>query len=370
LKLDKLSTTILILLICLPNLLQTTDFAIYYTLDDSTKIGLTGIPYASYATDKGSNVGISLLLFEKNTLNPIPSGRDFRLRLDGEWSTQSEKTFSLDTGIPLWQRNQKLNLKLQYKINEKDFLGLGNTDKNILSHFTKEQYILRGNWLKYFSNYFNAGVAFDFSGYENSKFKDIDSDTNIPNIHGLDYFYRAVGLGAVLCYSDRLPNNFPTTGSYFISQFTIYDHKIHSDFDFFTLNTEYQYFLPLGEHVIANQILSINTSKKTPYHYLAEQGNAYMMRGYPTGRFIDNHLLAAQTEYRSPFIFWRVSAVTFVASAISYKSKKDILLQNIHLTGGGGIRIAVDRDERINIRADAAISNEGYEIYLKFAEAF
>jgi len=358
-----------LLLILLPSLLFGRDFATYYTIDDSTKIGLTGIPYASFSTDKGTSMGLSLLLFEKNTLSPIQSGRDFRLRLDGEYTTQKERTFSIDTGIPILQREQKINLKLQYKILERDFLGLGNTDKNILNHFTREHYIFKGNWLKYFSNHLSTGLAVDISGYHNSKFG-IPVDSTQHNIVGFDHFYRAVGLGAVICYSDRLPNNFPTTGSFFMSQFTLYDKDIQSDYDFFTVETEYHYFQPLGEHVLANQILSKNTSKGTPYHFLTEQGNAYLMRGYPTGRFLDNHLFAVQTEYRSPIIFWRVSTVAFIASAISYQGKKDIIGKNIHLTGGGGIRIAVDKGERINLRADVGISNEGYEIYLRFAEAF
>jgi len=358
-----------IIILFLPSILFSRDYAIYYPIDDSTKIGLTGMPYASYSTDKGTSMGLSLIMFEKNTLTPIQSGRDFRLRLDGEFSTEKEQTFSVDTSIPIRQREQKINLKLQYKSNEKDFLGLGNTDKNILNHFTKEQYVFKGNWLKYFSDYLSSGLAIDASGYKNSKFSD-PIDTSQHKIKGFDHFYRAIGLGALVRYSDRLPNNFPTSGLFFTSQFTLYDKVIKSDFNFFTVETEYHFFLPIGEHILANQILSVNTSKDTPYHYLAEQGNAYLMRGYSTGRFLDNNLLAAQTEYRSPFIFWRMSAVAFVASAISYQDKDDIVPKNIHLTGGGGLRIAVDKDERINLRADVGISKEGYEVYLKFAEAF
>jgi len=361
----------LLFLLLLPPLLYGSDYALYYTVNDSLQIGLSGMPYASYSTDKGTSGGLSIILFERNTARHIKSGQHFHSRLDGEVSDKGERSLSIDTGFPLYNRGHKVSLKLMYKTNEKDFYGLGNTANNILNHFTKEQYVFKGNWLKLFTNNVRAGLAWDVSGYENSAFETTPMALyNNRKLYGFDSYYTARGVGGTLVYSDKLPNNFPATGNFFQSQLLVYSKEIGSDFNFFSWESEYHYFLPLGEHILANQIVSMNTFEQTPYHYLTEQGNAYLMRGYGTGRFIDKHLFAVQTEYRSPILFWRVSAVGFVASALSYKSSRDVMVKNVHLTGGGGFRFAIDKGERINLRADVGVSNEGYMVYLKFGEAF
>jgi len=361
----------LLFLLLLPPFLCANDYALYYTVNDSLQIGLSGIPYAAYSTDKGASGGLSIILFERNTAQHIKSGQHFRLRLDGEVSTKEERSFSIDTGIPLFNRGHKVSLDLMYKTNQKDFYGLGNTPQNILNHFTKEQYVFKGNWIKLISNNLKAGVAWDVSGYENSAFESPPVALyGNRKLYGFDSYYTTRGVGAVVVYSDKLPNNFPASGNFFQSQFLVYSKEIDSDYDFFTWESEYHYFLPLGEHIIANQIVSKNTFEQTPYHYLTEQGNANLMRGYSTGRFIDKHLFAVQTEYRSPIFFWRISAVGFVSTALTYKSTRDVMVKNIHVTGGGGLRIAVDKAERINLRADVGVSSEGYMVYLKFGEAF
>jgi hypothetical protein len=167
-----------------------------------------------------------------------------------------------------------------------------------------------------------------------------------------------------------MPNNFPENGFLYKNQVLFYDKKINSDKKFIILNQEIHYFRSVQNHIIANQIIANNTFNDRPYHYLPEQGGSNIMRGLRTGRYIDNHFLGAQTEYRSPYIFWRVSGVCFVASGLSYKGINDFHSKNINLTGGFGVRFALDKSERINLRGDIGYSKEGYQIYLKFGEAF
>jgi hypothetical protein len=343
------------------------ELALYYTVSDSLRIGITGAPYISYSSDKGSSFGLSVIFFEKNESLHTKSGSDFRMRLDGEFSTNDERSFSIDSEIPLSNRTQKLTFRAEYKIAQSSFYGIGGaTDNVVLSRFKREQYRFQGRWTGEIKSNIKAGLAWDFSGYRNFEHSDLPA----CDIAGFIGWYRAIGMGGVLIYDGRSPNNFPTDGMYYKSQLLLYDSIWFSNHDFATLSQEYKRYFPLRQHVIAYQLLSENTLGDRPYHYLAQQGNAYLMRGYTTGRFLDNNFLGGQVEYRSPIFFWRVSGVSFVACGMSYSSISDLGCEKINITGGFGLRFAVDKSERVNLRADIGFSKEGSQIYLKFGEAF
>jgi len=350
------------------------EYALYYPVNDSLQIGLFGAPYASYSSESGINLGLSILLFEKNLSQNIVAGQYFRMRVDAEYSLEDERGFSIDGKFPIRSfdtenknKNQMLSFDISYKSAPKTFYGVGgNTNTKDLTNYRKEHYRFEGNWLIALLHNIHVGVAWDISGYKN---KEID-EAKKGYKFGFDHFYRAFGMGTVLVLNTKTPNNFPQKGIFYKNELMIYDKALISDFDFITLKQEFHYFLPISHHVVANQIVSHNTFKNRPFHYLTEQGGANLMRGFHTGRYLDNQFLGAQTEYRSPIFFWRVSGVCFLASGISYKGKQDFSSENLHFTGGVGLRFAIDKKERVNIRADIGFSNEGRQIYLKFNEAF
>lgn len=358
----------ILLLLSLPLCLFSKEYALYYNVGDSLRIGITGAPYASYSSEKGVNIGLSVFLFEKNSSKQIIPGQDFKLRLDGDFTFEDEKSFYIGGNIPLRSKNHRINVDLRYKTSPQDFFGIGaNTDKNNIISFTKEYYKFTGNWLKQYSDNRSYGLAWDISGYKNNDFDSLKTDIKI---NGFDNFYRTTGLGLVFVYNSKTPNNFPKSGFFYKNQFMIYDKKINSDYDFLTLKQEFHYFHLIDNHIIANQIVSENTFNNVPFHYYTEQGSSTLMRGYKTGRFLEKHFIGAQTEYRSPFIFWRVSGVAFLSSGFSYKSSSDLNNNNLHFAGGFGFRFALDKEERVNLRADIGFSNEGKQIYFKFGESF
>ena len=231
-------------------------------------------------------------------------------------------------------------------------------------------YKFLGNWEKSLPRNTKIGIAWDFSGQENKPGGEIDNGNVYCYPLGFTGFYRTAGIGPLFIITTKNPDNFPTNGIYFESKLLFYDQKIGSDFNFTTWSEELQLFFPINTHVIANQILYHNTFHEIPFHYYPQQGSSTMMRGYTSGRFLEKQFLGIQSEYRSPIIFKRISAVTFVSSAMSYRTITEARKEYIHFTGGLGFRLALDRKERINARADIGFSKDGYQMYLKFGEAF
>jgi hypothetical protein len=346
--------------------LNATEYAIYYTLDDSLKIGITGSPFMAFSSDKGTSAGAKILFFEKNTHISQKSGNDFKLKLDAEMSNKKEISTSIDMQIPILKKNDIIRTYMLYKENENDFYGFGgNTANIILTKYNKKQYRLNLDYLHSLKNDIKLGIATDISGYKNTENEQINQI-----IRGLNSFYRAVGLGAMILFQDKKPNNFPTQGSLFCSKFLIYNKDVFSNYNFQTLQSEYQHFFPIENHILAFQAVSNNTFGNLPLNYYPTQGNAYLMRGVATDRYMNEQYLATQIEYRSPILFWRLSGVTFCSSAISYSGINDFKTENIHLSEGLGLRIALDKTERVNLRADIGFYKNEQQIYLKFSEAF
>ena len=101
-------------------------------------------------------------------------------------------------------------------------------------------------------------------------------------------------------------------------------------------------------------------------------GGESLMRGYYLGRYRDNHLLAAQLEYRIlPFKFSkRWGASVFMATGQVFSQNNKFQFKNLLPTGGAGLRFLVFPEKDIYTRVDVAFTQEGRGIYFFIGEAF
>lgn len=346
--------------------LNALDLVYYFNVRDSLRIGATGAPYASYSSETGAGLGVNLLFFE-DTENLYR--HPFSARIDTYFS-QKEREVSLRSSFPV-SNVIYMNIGVKYLTKPQTFFGVGpNTDIENEYETDKKIYSLKGDLNHHIFEKSSVGLAFDFSGYKNeSLFEQINMVEEFK-YSGYDRFYRVLGFGTKIVYDSKNEKYFPSSGMYYKNVFMLYDKRLISDYNFFTLSQELNFYTSIKQHIFAYQIVSENTFKDRPFNYLTEQGSASMMRGFKTGRFLENNFIGFQAEYRSPVIFWRVSSVLFAGIGNSYKTTSDFNKENINLTAGFGFRFAVDKDKRLNLRADLGFSNEGKQIYLKFGEAF
>ncbi|MCL1827642.1 MAG: hypothetical protein FWG20_06315, partial [Candidatus Cloacimonetes bacterium] len=309
------------------------EYAIFYPINDSTQIGITGSPYASYMSESGLGAGLSLIFFEKSIMGKKSIQNDFNMRLTGEINADKKQEFAIKGRLPLRKYHSKIALLAEYKKHDLEYWGIGgNTPQNGEVSFGTEHYILSGSIERFLMQNISLGLAWDFSGYDNT----IDTKYLADDLPaGATGFYRSIGFGGVFNYSTKYPNNFPVQGLSYQNKLLFYEKALVSDFQFVTWQQDFQYFYCIGSHIIASQILSLCTFGDRPLHYYPSQGGSSFMRGQKTDRYKDKHLVGGQTEYRSPIIFWRVSAVGFVSTAVSYQGCNDFITENIHFTGGG-----------------------------------
>ena len=96
------------------------------------------------------------------------------------------------------------------------------------------------------------------------------------------------------------------------------------------------------------------------------------MRGYYQGRYRDNMLMAAQTEYRFlPFPFSkRWGAAAFISAGTVSRSPGAVDLSALKVTGGIGARFLIFPSKDVFTRFDLAVTEDGLGYYFYIGESF
>ena len=191
------------------------------------------------------------------------------------------------------------------------------------------------------------------------------------NIAGRDG-YQISGLGSSLTYDTRNNAFSPYKGFFGQIYFNHFDKFLGSDFNYTNIVIDIRKYLTLASNkVLALQLYSFNnTGKEVPLRSLASFGGANRMRGYYEGRFKDQQQLIFQAEYRFP-IYKRFGAVAFGGAGSVSKNFADYFLSDLKYSFGAGLRFALNKTEKLNLRIDYGIGqgkNNGF--YLQLGEAF
>ncbi len=183
--------------------------------------------------------------------------------------------------------------------------------------------------------------------------------------------YDISGAGLSLTFDNRNNAFAPDRGSLAQVFFNHFDPVLGATFRF----TNYTIDLRTFRQIYKNQVLALQAyggfgGGAVPLRSLASFGGSNSMRGYYDGRYRDKNQFVFQAEYRVP-LFWRFGAVAFadmgnVASRIS-----DLNFQSLKYTVGGGLRFALKKDERLNLRLDYGVARGGVTgLYFQLGEAF
>ncbi len=94
------------------------------------------------------------------------------------------------------------------------------------------------------------------------------------------------------------------------------------------------------------------------------------MRGFYEGRFRDRQAISLQAEYRQQLLS-RLGFVLFGSAGRVGNEISDLGVAGLKYGGGAGLRLMLNRKERLNIRIDYARgSNQSSGLYFAIGEAF
>ncbi len=179
----------------------------------------------------------------------------------------------------------------------------------------------------------------------------------------------ASGIGPTIVWDSRDGINWPRSGSLIELRATAYEPWMGSDVSYRRLLVDARRYQPLWlDHILALRFASQTVWGEVPFQRLPQLGGAGLFRGWFTGALRGQMLVAAEAEYRVP-ITQRFAAVAFGSVGRVSEDRRSMSLKDLHVAGGGGLRVSVDRRDRVNIRVDLAYGDSFYP-YLQFREAF
>lgn len=125
-----------------------------------------------------------------------------------------------------------------------------------------------------------------------------------------------------------------------------------------------------SHHILASQLLVIGVNGSAPFDQTALVGGGDIMRGYAKGRYRDQWLAAAQTEYRTP-VRHRLGAVLFAGAGLSANSLGNFTNSRLLPTYGAGLRVQIDQRQRTSVRMDYGRGRDAASgLYIGFNQAF
>jgi outer membrane protein assembly factor BamA len=180
---------------------------------------------------------------------------------------------------------------------------------------------------------------------------------------------RSIGLGAFLVLDTRDEVFYPMQGTLIRLESRLYGRMLGADFGFTQHRLNARRYLRLfGAHVLAVQgVLRLSTGTP-PFQMLPGVGE--IVRGYPSMRYADRHLLAVQAEYRITPLVWRFGLAIFAGAGQVAPALGDVAWRRFHAAYGAGLRVQIIRSEGINVRWDFGFGPGSSGDYLDLNEAF
>lgn len=174
------------------------------------------------------------------------------------------------------------------------------------------------------------------------------------------------GGGLMLLRDTRDDKFLPRHGSLFSGEYTSYRKSWGSDENFSQLITTYRKFWPVRETKTLALMGTLITSDGTvPFEMMP----SLSMRGYYEGRYRDRNFAMAQGEYRFPLTS-RFSGVAFASLGEVAPEIDQFDGDHLKVAGGFGMRFRIDPKQKINLRLDISVSEDGVYSYINFMEAF
>ena len=290
----------------------------------------------------------------------------------------TKKTYNLSLKSDVWTPRNQFHITGDSKLRKTpfNFFGIGNnTFKSNEDRLERNEFKLQLGLEKRIIGSFYTGVSL---GYDDYRIKDkmsggVFSQLVDPNRFGS----KALFIGMSETYDHRNSNNYTTRG--FFAKVTYqYAPKLSATENFTgsQIVTDVRGFLPISKFfVLAMQgYYSTIQSDATPFYRLQQLGSDELMRGYYSGRYRDENLLASQIELRYRYNN-RFGAVLFLgAGTVFGQSKFDLNL--VKPNYGGGLRYFFDPAKGLSVRLDYGIGEkrpgEGRQtgFYISLAEAF
>jgi hypothetical protein len=326
---------------------------LYYTPDTRFAAGMMGVYYfrtGNPETELGKDTRLSYIkLLADYTQN-------LQLDIWSSWNIFTDEEKFLFKG------------ELRYRNFPDRYYGIGNNTPKEYERYSFDLVSTKLLGMRQIIPKMFAGIDYQFVYQYRFKYLDEGqlSRGEVPGYKG----GRSSAFGLVYSYDNR--DNVVNAWNGFLFEVSSYFNyqAFGSQFNYNTLNIIFnKYFQLKNNHVLAfNTVANFNT-KGVPFIEMAKAGNDDLLRGYARNRYRELNFLGTQAEYRFP-VYGRFGGVAFVGAGDVFGSTNDLSWELLKYTYGGGIRFAINKKERLNVRFDYGWGRREQSFYITLTEAF
>lgn len=178
------------------------------------------------------------------------------------------------------------------------------------------------------------------------------------------------GAGLKISYDTRDNNLYARDGWLLELSWLVFDSKTGSSFDYSETEIDLRNYFQLSKKILFSfQSYFRLLNGYPPVQILSTFGGANRMRGYYSGRYVDNIVMIVQPELKIELSdLFQIALFSGVGNV--YHDLESIDITKIKTASGAGLRIKLKDNPRINIRTDFGFSSESSGFYITILEAF
>lgn len=344
--------------------------------DSTRSASFLPLPAVGYSQETGLELGAAVLYsFYADRSDTLVRNSS----INGLITFTTKKQMNSYIKSDIWTSGNKNHYysELRYKNFPFNFYGIGNeTLKDHEDKIVQKLFRLSGEAERLMSRHYYAGVTLNFENYSFSDKEDGGIYTSSPLILGKDGGKVLFG-GISQIYDTRNTNTYTTKGTYIKVNYSYAPDFFGGDnFTGSLIKFDFRTFKSLNPKNVFGFNLIYNTlqGKQAPFYLLPQFGNDQMMRGYYTGRYRDENLLAAQAELRYRFIPL-LGASVFGGAGTAYPNGA-FEFSDLKPSYGAGLRYFFNVERGLSVRFDYGVGEKrpGEErqtgFYISFGEAF
>ncbi len=326
------------------------------------------LPILSYSPETRGTFGAVALSTFRFKNEPL-SSRNSQFEVGAAY-TQEDQWF-VYMPFDLYLKNEKWYLKgiTGYYDFSYFFYGIGNEATNEQEELYNIDYFrFRIDAMNLLRPHLYVGIRYWMEDY---KVKDVAEGGQLAGGQISGFNGGTVSTAGLISLWDTRNNyNYPSKGHLLQTLLLNNSKTLGSDFNFNRLSFDYSNYFSLGDNIIATNLYMVAMNGDPPFNELAFIGGRNKMRGYYLGRYRNMNLAMVQAEYRRT-LFWRVGMAAFIGSGNVSPDLQSFAFKNTVSSGGIGLRYMLDTKEKINVRFDYAIGEDGSDgFYVAFREAF
>lgn len=229
--------------------------------------------------------------------------------------------------------------------------------------YTRRQFRIDAHYQYKLHDHFMLGGTLDLIYSEVTKIDDV------AYLGGQDKSYLTAGLGVSLTYDTRdfIPN--PKRGVYLMLRQSVFPKAWGN-----AGKTVYRRTLIADAYrklwkgsVLATDLYAQFNSNRSPWVLREELGGNQRMRGYYSGRYMDNHIVSVQVELRQ-HVKGRWGFTTWVGTGTVFPSISQLELKHLLPNYGLGLRFEVKHN--VNARIDYGFGKNTRGFVFNIGEAF